>query len=293
MTEPIEPHSSSSSWSWQGKAWLAFWIVLIVATPCLLYFLPEWFVWGNHGGGGRRKRLPTLEELPAILLFLVWLGGVGAWVMWFRNKRRSEGLATVAQELKLELTPAPTEEDWAVMGVFKFFQIGFQREARNWMTGPDLAILDYHFRRSALPRDVEINMSSRKYHQTVIAFWNVSARLPEFQLVTRDSWWRNPGKNRTPKECFEDLKIGQAMNDDFLKHYKVGGANVAALSEFFAPLLMEYFCAHKGWDVESTGGHLLVYQEKRLQPRGKMGAFVEQAREIATALRDRANTFRK
>jgi hypothetical protein len=290
MTEP----PSSPRLSGEAKAWLVFWIILVVATPILLLFLPDWFTWELHAHQGRRfpRRLPTAAELPTIGLVLAWLLGVCGWVYWYRNKRRSEGLARIAQELKLELTAALEDDVWTDMRVFAFFQIGFEQSARNRMTGKmgrySLAVLDYHFRRSTLPRDVESRTSSRKYHQTVVAFWNVARGLPNFQLVSRENWWSRPGENRSPKGCIADRKIGQTLNDDFLKRYKVGGGSEARLSEFFSPLLMEYFCAHKGWDVESAQGHLLIYQERRLQQPANMAAFLEQARQIADTLRERA-----
>lgn len=282
---------TSSRWSGAGKAWLVFWVVLGTATAVLVLFFPEWLVFeGRRGGRGRR--LPTLRELPALALLCGWFFGAIGWVLWFRNKRRSAALAGIAQELNLELTPAPSDETWAELEQFAFCRIGFEHSGRNWMIGTlgayDSAVLDYHFRRSALPKDVEVQMSSRKYHQTVVAFWNVSDALPSFQLVTRETWWRRPGKKRSPKGCITDLKIGQGTNDDFYRHYLVGGPDEAALREYFTPLLLEYFCAHKGWDIESADGHLLIYQERRLQPPAQMAEFLTQARELADTLRDRA-----
>jgi hypothetical protein len=296
MTEP----PLSPRWSGEAKAWLVFFVVLVVATPILLIFFPEWFTWDFRGPqrrGAFGRRVPTADELPAIGLLLAWLVGVGGWTYWYRNKRRSAGLAGIAQELKLELTPAPEDDAWSCMGVFAFFRIGFEHSGRNWMAGKlgrySINVLDYHFRRSALPRDVEIQMSSRKYHQTVVAFWDVARGLPNFQLVTRESWWSRPGENRSPKGCIADRKIGRAVNDDFLKNYKVGGGSEARLSEFFTPLLMEYFCAHKGWDVEAVDGHLLIYQERRLQAPANMAAFLEQARHVADTLRERAEETKR
>lgn len=283
-----EPPSTSQGWSWQAKALLVSWIGLVTATPVLLFLMPYWFDWAQQQG------LPgKLLRLPFWLLVAAWVAGAVGSVVWFFNKRRSDRLAGIAQDLKLDLTPAPEDDDWASMRDFAFFRIGFDQSARNWMTGKlghyDIAILDYFFRRSGLPRDIEIRRSSRDYHQTVVAFWNASAKLPGFQLVTRESWWSHMGaKNRSPKGCIGDLKIGKAMNRDFFKNYLVGGPSEASLREFFSPLLMEYFCAHKGWDVESTDGHLLIYQETRLQPPAKMAEFLEQARQIAETLRERA-----
>jgi hypothetical protein len=279
---------SSSGWSWAGKAWLIFWIMLLVATPCLVYFFPDWFAFD------RRRR--DWRTAGGSIVILSWILGLYGWVVWFRNKRRSQALAGVARELKLTLTPVPAEDDWADFTVFPLFNIGFECEARNLMTGQvggtATALLDYRFRRSLLAKDVD-SKESRKYHQTVAAFWGQSRKLPDFQLVTRESWWTSPtGKNRTPKQCIPDLKIGKVLNDDFLKHFKVGGSDEPALQKFFSPLLMEFFCQHKGWDLESAGGHLLVYQEKRVQPPGRIFDFLEQARRITEAVRERAEAFK-
>lgn len=263
-------------WSGHGKAWLVFWITLVAATVILVIFFPEWLVF--EGRGGRGRRLPTLRELPALALLGGWLVGAICWVIWFRNNRRSAALVPAAQELNLELVPAPPDETWADLGHFAFCRIGFEQSGRNWMTGAfgdyEIAVLDYHFRRSALPKDVEVQMSSRKYHQTVAAFWSVSEALPNFQLVSREGWWRRPGKNRSPKGCITDLNVGKGINDDFYRHYMVGGPDEAALRAFFTPPLMEHFCAHKGWDIESADGHLLIYQERKLQPPVMMAVFL-------------------
>lgn len=288
MTEPVP----SSRWSGEAKAWLVFWIVLAIATPSLLFFFPEWFVGpGRRGGGGRAR------ELPGILLFGLWLGGSFIWVIWFRNKRRSNALAGVAAAMKFDLEPAPAEEDWSSFGVFEYFRIGFEHSARNKMDGNlgpyEVTVLDYHFRRSGLPTDVAIQTSSRKYHQTVVAFWGVSPKLLGFQLVTRESGWRKPGKNRSPKACITDLNIGKGVNDDFQKHYLVGGNNEAQLREFFTPPLMEYFRAYQGWDIEAADGHLLIYQEKRLQAPAKLAKFLDQARQVVDTLRQRAEEKRR
>jgi hypothetical protein len=294
-----EQPTTAPRWSGEVKAWLIFWIMLAVATPILLLCFPDWFTWHAQAHQGRRfpRRLPAVEDWPTFGLGLTWLFGAVGWVVWFRNKRRSEGLTRVAQQRNLELTAAPADHGWMDMQAFAFFRIGFEHSARNRMTGKlgrySIEALDYHFRRSALPRDVEIQTSSRKYHQTVVAFWHVSRKFPDFQLVSRESWWSRPGKNRSPKGCVADLKIGKALNNDFFKNYLVGGANEDQLQEFFTPLLMEYFCAHRGWDIESAGSHLLIYQERRLQRPAMMAGFLDQALEIAETLRGRAEEERQ
>lgn len=280
-----------SRWSGEAKAWLVYWLVLAVATPCLLYFLPEWFTLESRRDRSGRS-LPTTKNLPSMFLFGFWFVGLCGWVMWFRNTRRSNALAIVATNLQLELKPTPTDEDWSCFHLFKFFQIGFQHAARNKLDGKfgsyDVTLLDYFFRRSGLPRDVEIETSSRKYHQTVVALWGVSQRLPDFQLVTRETGWFKPGQNRSPKASIEDLHIGKDGNADFHRHYLVGGKDEALLHKFFTPPLLEYFSAHHGWDIEAADGHVLVYQERKLQSPAQLEEFLAGAREIAATLRQRA-----
>lgn len=279
----------STRWSREAKAWLVFWIVLIIATPALFLLSGVWWSWAEDQGWSGR-----LARMPFFLLGGAWLVGIIAQATWWVNKHRSGKLALIAEELHLHLTPAPKDDDWAAMQVFKFFRIGFDHSARNWMTGKlaghDVAVLDYFFRRSDLPRDAPIRRSCRDYHQTVVAFWNVSPKLPPFQLVTRESWWSHMGaKNRSPKGCVKDLKVGKGINRDFYKNYLVGGPSEADLVSFFSPLLMEYFSAHRGWDVEAVDGHLLIYQETHVQAPVKLAAFLEEARQIADNLRERAD----
>ena len=287
MTDPVP----SSRWSGEGKAWLVFWIVLAIATPSLPCFFPEWFT-----NPGKRDWGRVLGP-ASFLFFIFWLLGVYFWVIWFRNTRRTSALAGVAAAMKFDLEMAPAEEDWSLFGVFEFFRIGFEHSACNNMDGNlgpyEVTVLDYHFRRSALPWDIGIQMSSRKYHQTVVAFWGVSPKLPNFKLLTRETGWFKPGKNRSPKASITEVEIGKGLNDDFQNLYLVGGEDEARLRAFFTPPLLAYFAAHPGWDIEAAEGHLLVYQERKLQPPAKLQQFLDSARQIADTLRLRAEGPRK
>jgi hypothetical protein len=285
------PHQVEPGWSWETKASVVFWIVLILIPVPLAIFFPELFQFSARH---------TTASAIGILLIIAWLLAVYVWFAWFRESRRTHALATACQQLQLSLQPAPSEDAYVVFQVFPLFNIGFERTARNLMQGKvsdhPITLLDYHFRRSLLPRDIELPSKvneARTYHQTVLAFWDVAEGLPNFKLVTRESWWTSPsGKNRTPKGCIADLKIGDGISSEFARNYKVGGKDEPAVRAFFTSDLVEFFAQHRGWDLETADGHVLLYQEKCLQKPDSLAEFINNANAVVQMLRAHASSMK-
>jgi hypothetical protein len=231
------------------------------------------------------------------------------WFVWFVQKRRREALERVCPKLGLKYQPEPEDAEWEALLAFPLFNIGYDRETRNLMTGNvaewNVSLIDHFFRRSMkTKRDIDpedrdeglqttekafganVGPDSRSYHQTIVAFWDVCERIPDFQLVTREGWFHSHTANhRTPKALIEDLHIGKEQRPAFAKRYKVGGKDREAIRQFFSATLMESLMYVKGWDVETVEGHILVYQEGRVQSPYKLPAFLEGASALVKAFK--------
>jgi hypothetical protein len=245
MSAP-SPSQAHLVWSLAGKSWLAFWLLTVLFTA--------WVNWrpGRSDGG--------LE----LLAFCIWVGGVVAWCYWYGRRRRAVAMARVCHTLGLEFTPRV--KDLAEFDDFALFQLCPERYGLNCMRGCvgglDVVLMDYVHGEKARSSDFAMTVSAT---QTVVMLPGAGTGLPDLLLVPKVGIWN---KNLVSSVTVDDLGIGQGLDEEFTKKYKVGGPDTAAIRQVFAAETLAFFADNPGWTVEVVAGKILTYRDgKRRKPR--------------------------
>jgi hypothetical protein len=239
--------SGAPGWNWEAKAWLALWL-LVLGSGVIAYFRPT---------------DPTLSPLASALLVIGVLSSVLAifWIPWFINRRRTNALASAANDLAMEFIANPSSEDLGASSKLSVFQLGSAGSLRNLMIGKfgraDVQLVDYYCR-AGPGRD-------RAYRSktTVVIFPNAAAGFPDFMLIPRVGLTRGSVMNLALKSQ-PDLKIGKQPAHAFASHYWVSGTDREALRNLFSPRVMDFFEANKNWNVEMLDGQMAIYKMDRL-----------------------------
>ena len=202
--------------------------------------------------------------------------GVGAYVAYLNEKKRTAALFDVATRMGFTFEPKVSNDEAATLGSFHLFKLGRNRKGKNLMRGKaqgaDAVVLDYQYTTGS-------GKSSHTHVQTVVLFpaIGVEARLPDFTLAP-EHWWTKIG------EVFGYQDINFESNEEFSKQYLLRGPDESAIRGAFGPNVLGFFAQNQGWSVESSGGSLAVYRaEKRPTPE-EMQPFVAETAAVRRAL---------
>jgi len=178
--------------------------------------------------------------------------GVGAYVAWLNEKKRTAALFDAATRMGFTFEPRVSNDEAATLGTFHLFKIGRSRKGRNLMRGradgAEVVVLDYQYTTGS-------GRSSHTHVQTVVLYPGVATgeRLSDFTLAP-EHWWTRIG------EMFGYQDINFESNEEFSKHYLLRGADEGAIRAAFGPNALGFFAQNQGWSVESAGGSLAVYR---------------------------------
>jgi len=189
------------------------------------------------------------------------------------ERRRTEALQQLGQELGLDFDPDATGMPAPEFTHLRLFQHGRGRKARNLFycrhRGQDSYLFDYQY-------TVSSGKSSHTYRQTVAAFPVREKTLPDFDL--------------RPEHVFH--KIGSAFgyqdidfdeDPDFSKQFLLRGGDVDGVRSLFKPQCRESVLQAGNICVEGSGSWLVVYRaRKRVEPRD-LTEFLELARVVREA----------
>ena len=202
--------------------------------------------------------------------------GVGVYVAYVSEKKRTTALFDVATRLGFTFEPKVSNEEAATLGTFHLFRVGRGRKGKNLMrgraSGADAIVLDYQY-------TVGGGKSSHTYSQTVVIFPPApgAAALPDFTLGP-EHWWDKVGNLITHRD------INFESSEEFSKHYQLKGPDEAAIRARFGAEPLGFFAQHQGWNVEAAGGALVVYHTGRRVKPEEMQPFVAETAAVRRAL---------
>jgi hypothetical protein len=247
---------------WAARAWLAWW--LFVAVLGMLAFCQEafWHVRAEGWFGRHLMMLPFTSGLVA---------SVGAifWVPWVIDRRRTNALASAANDLGMKFTAHPASEKLAAFSKLSAFRVGSAASLHNLMVGRfggvHVLLVDCYCKvgpgsRSAWPK------SHRAYRSktTVVIFPNASGCLPKFMLIPRVRLKSRASVMDLMLKSYPDLEIGKQPAHPFASHYRVAGSDGKAVADLLTHQVMDFFAEHENWNVEVLDHHVAVYRMDRL-----------------------------
>lgn len=209
-----------------------------------------------------------------IIGFLV-AAGIAIWIGMIYEKKRTEKIATVAEELGLLFSAEQNSALLNKLQIFAMFNKGRGRKMKNVMTAEtestSLAIFEYQYTTGS-------GKNSKTHQFTMAAMETPTLQLPQFT---------------TRPEGFLD-RIGSAMgfqDIDFDEHpefshaFVLQGENESAIREFFDTRMLDLFARNKGVHVDAHGS-MLTYRKKGRQKPESIPDFMAEAYEFLNAFND-------
>jgi hypothetical protein len=210
---------------------------------------------------------------PAGLLigFLALAGWIG-YTHHVAEKKRTEELQRVANELAFEFLPLGDASLTQSLGQFHLFSQGHGKRLWNLLRGTthdlEVAIFDYRY-----------TIGSGKHKQTrnhtVISFRFTGEPLPQFSLRPENFADKVGG-------WFGYQDIDFDTHPAFSKQYWLRGANEQAVRALFTTAVLEYFQQNPGLTTEASGNILLFYRHWSLLKPQEVRSFMEQGFGILT-----------
>ena len=215
--------------------------------------------------------------LPFIIIgFIAVTVGVGAYIAYLNEKKRTAALFDVATRMGFTFEPKVSNDEAATLGSFRLFKTGRSRKGKNLMRGradgADAIVLDYQYTTGS-------GKSSHTHVQPVVLYPGVptDARLPDVTLAP-EHWWTKIG------ELFGYQDIDFESSEEFSKNYLLRGPDESAIRAAFGMNVLGFFAQNPGWSVESAGGQLAVYHTERRPKPEELQAFVAETATVRRAL---------
>lgn len=201
--------------------------------------------------------------------------GVIFWIGTIYEKKRTEKVSAVADQLGLTFSPGEDHALLSKLQIFELFNKGRARKMKNVMTAEtdttSLGIFEYQYTTGS-------GKNSHTHKFTIAAMETPSLQLPQFT---------------TRPEGFLD-RIGSAMgfqDIDFDEHpefsdaFVLKGENETAIRSFFDTRMLDLFASNKGIHVDAHGS-LLTYRKKGRQKPEAIADFMAEAYEFLNAFNE-------
>ncbi len=171
--------------------------------------------------------------------------------------KRAAAMAAAAAALKLNFQKKCGPDIIRELREFHLLQRGHSGRIMNLISGSamnlDLRVFDYSYTISG-------GKSNTVVTQTVISFTSPELELPDFELAP-ETFLHRIG------EAFGARDIDFAEHPGFSKHYRLRGADEAAVRTLFGRNIREAFEARPGFSMEGRDHTLLFYRRgKRIRP---------------------------
>ena len=219
--------------------------------------------------------------LPALLLigFIAFAIGSIYW-SYASSKRRTADFKEQADQMGLQFVDDPNGKAYREFDKFKLFNRGRSRRMTNLVEGDSgdvkISIFDYRFTTGS-------GKQSTTHNQTIIALKSQLLGCPEFTM--------------RPEGFFD--RIGSAMglkdinfdtHPEFSKLFVLKGPDEAAIRNFFAPTVLEFFEGQPKISLEASGDTMFFYRNRTRRKPEELKDLLAQAYEAFGVLAD-ANTL--
>jgi hypothetical protein len=201
--------------------------------------------------------MPLVYAALFIVGFLALMGLI-VYLGYLAEKKRTEALRAVADELGFEFHPGGDKVLQGWLDDFHLFSRGHSKKLANVLRGRtrdlDVAVFDYKY-------TVGSGKNARTYRTSVACFTAAGMNLPEFGLRPADFWLR------LGVSVFGYQDINFDSHPHFSKYYILRGPDEGAIREVFIPEVLDHFDAEPGLSTEAAGDVLLVYRHAhRIDP---------------------------
>jgi hypothetical protein len=227
---------------------------------------------GGGGGGAAAGGVVCAFLLPmgAIVVFIAALFYVG----YLRDKKRTEDLQRVAQELGFDFFPEYPEL-FAVLARFHLFSQGHGKQIKNVMRGEarglTAEIFDYRYTTGG-------GKHSQIWRQTVICFHLDGPPLPAFSLRPESVFDRIGAWFGAQDINFEDYPT-------FSKMYLLQGPEEREIRGLFTDPLLAFYEGRPGLNTEGGGSRLLFYRHNKQVAPTDLLSFLEEGFEVLAVFR--------
>ncbi len=199
--------------------------------------------------------------LPPLIFGTVIVAFAGfCYYAWVVEKRRTERLSELANDLGFEFTASSDEECIGGFGELHLFSRGDSKKFYNLMRGetPDLSLVIFDYRYST-----GSGKNRSTYNKSVLCFLLRDQELPRFQL-RREHFFDKIGNWLG----FSDINFDDYP--EFSDRYMLKGSDEWAIRELFTREVLEHFESidkKSAPCVEACGSRLILYREnKRCEP---------------------------
>jgi hypothetical protein len=212
-----------------------------------------------------------MEFLPILVLVgVAVIVAVALYINYLVEKKRTEGMQRVAEELGFEFSPKGDGPLMTELSLFNLFSQGHSRRLYNLMRGEannlEVDIFDYTYVTGS-------GKSSHTWSQTLVCFGIRNTSLPSFSLRP-ETFWDKIGT------WFGYQNINFDTHPGFSDKYLLRGRDEDAVRALFHDDVLAFFERQHGLSVEGHGHRLLFYrQSKRVDPDNIRG-FLEEGFKV-------------
>ena len=249
----------------------------------------EWLK-GNEGGGEFKKEKGWIDRNLTLFIVLVQLAWIVPTVLSFavchfyvkrRERRRTEALQIVADEMGLGFKPEGDAVFQQNLPAFPLFEIGRAKKLTNlWTADTDdlkLGMFDYCF-------TVGRGKHKKVRRLTVVLVGTDSLQAPSCHLRPTIAFWDPIGAMLGKQD------INFQEHPTFSKAFVLKSNMEQESRAFFDSELMDFFTQHANISFESRDGAFLYFRQwQRVDPTGAaIRDFLGEGYAVLGALQDRA-----
>jgi len=206
---------------------------------------------------------------------LIGVIALAAWIAYAAHvaeKKRTEELQHLADELAFEFLPQGDTSLFQSLGKFQLFSQGRSKRLWNLLRGTtndlEVAIFDYRYVTGS-------GKHSHTWNHTVICFRFAGQPLPHFSLRPENFADKIGG-------WFGYQDIDFETHPAFSKQYLLRGANEPAIRSLFTNEVLNYFDQKPGLTIEASENTLLFYRHSALLKPQEVRSFMEQGFGVLT-----------
>jgi hypothetical protein len=190
--------------------------------------------------------------IPVFVVTLIFVGiGLAAYLAWRAEKKRTEVLRGVADDLGFDFSATAPPEFPSRLGKFHLFSQGHSKKYTNVMSGRTahlhVTIFDYRYTTGH-------GKGSRTWSTTVICFRADALDLPGFALRP-ETFWHKVGST-----LFGYQDIDFETHPVFSKAFLLKGPDEEAVRAAFTPAVLDHFETIPGVSAEAAGDTLVFYR---------------------------------
>lgn len=209
-------------------------------------------------------------DLAFLMLVIVALvTGIVA-VGYMMERKRTEAIRQVAEELGLTFYPSGDGQPLAALAGLYLFSRGHSKKITNVMQGEandvEVKILDYKY-------VIGSGKSAQTLKQTVVCFRSPELDLPNFSL-------RPEGFLHKVRAFFGYQDINFDTHPQFSKHYLLRGTNEASIRGLFHEGALSFYDDRPGLCTEGNRERLVFYRAGRREKPEQMRSFLAEGFEI-------------